>query len=56
VKPSEAQPCDRFDVLTAGFVEHAAAFGARDHQWTFQLVSAEIGLHVHETGNVARLD
>ena len=50
------QPGDRFDVVATGIVEHAAALAARDDQRAFLLVPAQVGLHVHEAGDVARLD
>ena len=50
------QPRDRFDVVAAGVVEHAAALAARDDERPFLLVLAQVGLHVHEACDVARLD
>ena len=50
------QPRDGFDVVAAGIVEHAAALAARDDQRAFLLVLAQVGLHVHQAGDVARLD
>ena len=46
----------RFDVVAAGVVEHAAALAARDDQRAVLLVLAQVGLHVHEARDVARLD
>src|SRR5262249_27136254 len=43
------QPCDRFNVF-------AATIAARDDQRAFLLVFAQVGLHMHEARDIARLD
>jgi hypothetical protein len=53
---STPQPCDRFDVFVTGIVVYAATIAAHDDQRAFLLVFTEIGLHVHEARDVARLD
>ena len=50
------QPRHRLDVVATGIVEHPAALAARDDQRAFLLVPAQVGLHVHEAGDVACLD
>src|SRR5262249_48125430 len=55
-KRSTPQPSDRFDVFAPRIVIYAAAIAARDDQWAFLLVFAQIGLHVYEARNIARLD
>ena len=53
---SAPQPGDSFDVVAPGVVEHAAAFAAHDQERTILLVLAQIGLHVHQACDVARLN
>src|SRR6516225_1973347 len=50
------QPCNRLDVFAARIVIYAATVAARDDQWAFLLVFAQMGLHMHEARNIARLD
>ena len=50
------QPGHRLDVVAAGIVEHPTALAARNHQRALLLVLAQVGLHVHEACDVARLD
>jgi len=50
------QSCYRFDVVAAGIVEDAATLAAHDHVRAFLLVLAQVGLHVHEACDIARLD
>ncbi len=53
---SAPQPRDRLDVVAAGIVEHATALAAHDDLRAFLLVPAQVGLHVHQACDVARLD
>jgi hypothetical protein len=55
-KRGTPQPSDRFDVFAARIVVYAAAIAARDDQWAFLLVFAQIGLHMYEARDIARLD
>jgi hypothetical protein len=50
------QPRHRLEVAAAGIVVHPTALAARDDQRTLLLVLAQVGLHVHEARDVARLD
>jgi hypothetical protein len=53
---SAPQPRHRVDVVAAGIVEDATALPAHDDVRAFLLVLAQIGLHVHQACDVARLD
>ena len=50
------QPRNRLDVFAARIVIYVATVAARDDQWTFLLVFAQMGLHMHEARDIARLD
>src|SRR5262249_46182338 len=50
------KPGGHVDIIAPGIVEHATALAARDDVRTFLLVLAQIGLHMHEARDVARLD
>src|SRR5215468_7027333 len=52
---SAPQPSHRVDVLAAGVVEDATALSAHDDVRAFLLVRAQVGLHVHQACDVARL-
>src|SRR5262249_7610750 len=52
---SAPQPRHRVDVVAAGVVEDATALSAHDDVRAFLLVRAQVGLHVHQAGDVARL-
>src|SRR5215471_492973 len=53
---STPQPRHRVDVVAAGVVEDATALPAHDDVRALPLVRAQVGLHVHQAGDVARLD
>ena len=50
------QARNRVDIVAAGIVEHATALAAHDDVRALRLVLAQIGLHVHQRCDVARLD
>src|SRR5262249_62254236 len=50
------QPCDRFNVFPARIVVYATTVAASDDQRAFLLVFTQIGLHMHEACDIARLD
>jgi len=51
-----SQPGDRFNVFAARIVVYATTIAARDDQRALLLVFAQIGLHMHEARDIARLD
>src|SRR6516165_12377661 len=50
------QPCNRLDVFAAIIVVYVATVAARDDKWAFLLMFAQMGLHMHEARDIARLD
>jgi hypothetical protein len=50
------QPSNRLDVFAARIVIYVATVAARDDKWAFLLAFAQMGLHMHEARDIARLD